>query len=85
MLLSTSFTLQTISSPEEQLKDTKTPKAKSIVAIFQSLPVSKTLTNQIVKVFVFNTSGGEKGTWDGMFSAAEVQAEVKKTVHLSSL
>lgn len=28
---------------------------------------------------------GKKGGWDGMFSAAEVQAEVKKTVHLSSL
>lgn len=52
--------------------------------IFQSLPVNKTLKNQIVKVFVFNTPG-KKGGWDGMFSAAEVQAEVKKTVHLSSL
>lgn len=49
------------------------------MAIFQSLPVNKTLKTKFWRYFCLIQGG-----WDGMFSAAEVQVEVKKTVQFTT-
>lgn len=48
------------------------------MVIFQSLSVNRTLTNQIVKVFMFNNSGGKKEGGMECFLQLKLRQKLKR-------